>query len=197
MSLLSKLFGKREKPVTNKRNSIETPGGPSPEAPLVLASKVPPKGIAQPIHIDFDSYEPFMSMGNRTLPNPCTFLVTVTNPSNRPIVRTCRVLGRNHRVSPQGVQGGVVAHVSMVRHTDEGEFERVFVQLSEDGRVDGILVRDGVQERITDLDDVYFMPGDTTWLDDAGKPLPPEQQPRPLPAQRRLVEAELNQIRKG
>jgi hypothetical protein len=133
-------------------------------------------------------------MGNRTLPNPCTFLVTVTNPSFRPMLKTCRVSGINHKLSPHGVQGGVVAHVSMVRHTNEGEFERVLMQLSEDGRVDGLLVRAGVQERITDLGDVYFMPDDTTWLDDAGKPLAPEKQPRPLPAQTRLVEAEQQQM---
>jgi len=148
----------------------------------------------QPVHIDFDSYSPAMQMGNRTLPNPCTFLVTVTNPSFRPTVKTCRVSGINHKLSPHGVQGGVVAHVNMCRHTDEGEFERVFVQLLEDGRVEGLLVRDGAQERITNLDDVYFMPGDTTWLDDAGEPLAPEDQPRPLPAQKRLLEAEQEQM---
>ena len=148
----------------------------------------------QPVHIDFDSYSPAMQMGNRTLPNPCTFLVTVTNPSFRPTVKTCRVSGINHKVSPHGVRGGVVAHVNMCRHTDEGEFERVYVQLLEDGRVEGLLVRDGTQEHITDLDDVYFMPGDTTWLDDAGEPLAPEKQPQLLPAQKRLLEAEQEQM---
>jgi hypothetical protein len=158
------------------------------------AGEKPVIKMTQPVYIDFDSYSPAMQMGNRTLPNPCTFLVTVTNPNFRPTVKTCRVSGINHKLSPHGVRGGVVAHVSMCRHTDEGEFERVFVQLLEDGRVEGLLVRDGAQERITNLDDVCFMPGDTTWLDDAGEPLAPEKQPQPLPAQKRLLEAERQQM---
>lgn len=182
-----------EKPVINKSRPIDTQE-PSHEPPRVPTTKLPREGMTQPVHIDFDSYAPAMQMGNRTLPNPCTFLVTVTNPSFRPTVKTCRVSGINHKLSPHGVRGGVVAHVNMCRHTDEGEFERVFVQLLEDGRVAGLLVRDGAQERITNLDDVYFMPGDTTWLDDAGEPLAPENQPRPLPAQKRLLEAEQEQM---
>jgi hypothetical protein len=189
-----------ERLLMNKSRRVDT-REPSHAPPQVPATKRSWEGVSQPVHIDFDSYEPVMKMGNRTLPNPCTFLVTVTNPSFRPTVKTCRVSGINHKRAPQGVQDGVVAHVNMCRRTDEGEFERVFVQLCEDGRVEGLLVRGGVRELITNLDDVYFMPGDTIWLDDAGEPLAQDDQPQPLPAQKRLLEAEreqrLNQIIKG
>lgn len=193
MNIFSKLFGNREKAVGNKGHQIETRKSDH-VSHRVLASKQRLEALNQPVHIDFDSYAPTLQMGNRTLPNPCTFLVTVTNPNFRPMVRTCRVSGRNHKVSPQGVQDGIVAHVNMGRHTDEGEFERVFVLLFDDGRVEGVLVRDGINERIADLDNVYFMPGDTTWLDDAGEALAPEKQPQPLPAQKRLLEAEREQM---
>lgn len=193
MNFLSKLFGKGKAPVTGAISRTESPA-PSPASGSALASKLPPENIVKPVHIDFESYEPVLQIGDRTLANPCTFLVTVNNPSYRPMTKTCRVMGTNHKLSPRGVVDGVVAHVNMVQHTDDAEFERVYVQLLEDGRVVGQRVHDGVVELITDLSAVYFMPGDTTWLDAEGNPLPPEQQPRPLPAQKRILEEEQEQL---
>ena len=75
-----KLFGRKKMPGANKKNHFY----------LRDASK---EGLNQPIHIHFNSYEPFVKMGNKTLPNPCTFLVTVDSPEFSPRGHTCRVSG--------------------------------------------------------------------------------------------------------
>lgn len=161
-----KLFGRKELPGANKNNHFY----------LRDAAK---DGLEQPIHIHFDSYEPALKMGNKTLDNPCTFLVTVDSPEFSPRGLTCRVSGINHKRSSQGVINGVIAHVNMVRYEDDGSIQRVYVQLLEDGRVVGQLMADGTHEEITNLDGVFFMVGgDTVYLDGMGNPYDSDNQPR-------------------
>jgi len=126
------------------------------------------EGLKQPIHVHFDSYEPALKMGNKTLDNLCSFFVTVDSPEFSPRGLTCRVSGINHKRSSQGVINGVIAHVNMVRYEDDCSIERVYVQLLEDGRVVGQLVADGTHEEITKLDGVFFMAGDAVYLDGMG-----------------------------
>lgn len=152
------------------------------------------EGLNQPIHIHFDSYEPSLKMGNMTLPNPCTFLVTVDSPKFSPRGLTCRVSGINHKRSPQGVRNGVVGHVNMVRQRDDGSIERVYVQLIEDGRVVGQLISNGGCEEITNLNGVFFMPGDTVFLDGMGEPYDTDNQPRPTKEQELFLEREREEM---
>lgn len=153
------------------------------------------EGLRTPIHIHFDSYKPVLKMGNRTLDNPCIFLVTITSPTLSHKGRTCYVSGINHKLTPTGVVDGVVAEVKMVRNSEEDDsLERVIVRLHEDGSVDGLVTREGQVVRITDLDGVYFMPSDSTYLDGMGNPLPPEQQPGNTKAQKALIEREQQEM---
>lgn len=150
------------------------------------------QGLSRPIHIYFDSYKPTMMIGDRALPNPCTFLVTVDNPDFLPQGLTCRVRGVNHRVSPQGVTGDVIAHVAMVRYGDNGLIERVYVELLEDGRVLGQLVCGEEHEKLTDLSGVFFIPEDTVFLDGMGNPF--YKQPTSDRKQKLFLEQEREQI---
>lgn len=150
------------------------------------------QGLSRPIHIYFNSYKPTMMMGDRTLPNPCTFLVTVDNPDFLPQGLTCRVRGVNHRVSPRGVTGGVIAHVAMVRYGDNGLIERVYVELLEDGRVLGQLICGEEHEELTDLSGVFFIPEDTVFLDGMGNPY--DKQPTSDREQKLFLEQEREQI---
>lgn len=153
------------------------------------------EGLRTPIHIHFDSYKPVLKMGNRTLDNPCTFLVTVTSPALSPKGMTCYVSGINHKLTPTGVVDGVFAEVKMIRNSEEDDsLERVIVRLHEDGSVDGLVTREGNVVRITDLDGVYFMPSDSTYLDGMGNPFPPEQRPGNTKAQKALVEREQQEM---
>ena len=137
------------------------------------------EGLSHPIHIHFDSYDPVLKMGTKVLPNPCTFLVTVDSPEFSPRGLTCRVSGINHKRSPDGVRNGVIAHVDMVKQDDDGAIERVHVQLLEDGRVVGQLVRGGKYQEMASLDGVFFVPGDSVFLNGMGDPHDEDNQPRP------------------
>lgn len=151
--------------------------------------------LRTPIHIHFDSYKPVLKMGNRTLDNPCTFLVTITSPELSPKGLTCYVSGINHKLTPTGVVDGVVAEVKMIKYSEEDDsLERVIVRLHEDGSVDGLVNREGKFVRITDLNGVYFMPSDSTYLDGMGNPFPPEQRPGNTKAQKALVEREQQEM---
>lgn len=148
------------------------------------------EGLQQPIHIHFDSYEPTLKMGSKVLPNPCTFLVTVDSPEFSPRGLTCRVSGINHKRSPEGVRNGVIAHVNMVRQEDDGSIDRVHVQLREDGRVVGQLVIRGQYQEMTSLNGVFFIPGDSVFLDGMGEPYDSNNQPRPTREQELFFEQE-------
>ena len=148
------------------------------------------EGLQQPIHIHFDSCEPALKTGNKVLPNPCTFLVTVDGPEFSPRGLTCRVGGINHKRSAQGVIDGVIAHVNMVRYEDDGSLKRVYVQLLEDGRVVGQLIADGRRKEITNLDGVFFMAGDAVYLDGMGNPYDSDNQPRATREQELFLEQE-------
>ncbi|MDH0424162.1 hypothetical protein EGI94_10170 [Stutzerimonas stutzeri] len=176
-----KLHGHEDLPSANKNNHFY----------LRDASK---EGLQQPIHIHFDSYEPALKMGNKVLPNPCTFLVTVDSPEFSPRGLTCRVSGINHKRSPEGVRNGVVAHVNMVRQEDDGSIDRVHVQLREDGRVVGQLVSRGQYEEMTSLNGVFFIPGDTVFLDGMGEPYDSDNQPRPTREQELFFEREREEM---
>lgn len=109
-----------------------------------------------PIHIHFDTYEPAFNMGNKVLPNPCTFLVTICSPNFSPKGLTCRVSGINHKLSPQGTSDGVIAHVNMAKEEHDGSFERVHVQLLKNGQVVGQLVNNDQYEKMESLEGVFF-----------------------------------------
>lgn len=150
--------------------------------------------LNKPIHIHFDSYEPSFKMGNRTLHNPCTFLVTCSSPMSSLRGLTCRVSGTNHKYMHHGVLNGVIAHVNMIREDNDGRIERVYVQLLEDGRVVGKRVVDGELEELKNLDDVYFMPGETVFLDGMGEPYDSDNQPRRTKEQQLFFEWEMQQM---
>lgn len=152
------------------------------------------EGLNQPIHIHFDSYEPSIMMGNKTLPNPCTFLVTLSSPGLSPRGLTCKVSGTNHKYRHHGVLNGVIAHVNMVRQEVDGSMERVYVRLLEDSRVVGYRIVDGELEGLTILDDVYFMPGETVYLNGMGEPYDSDNQPRPTKEQQQFLDWERKQI---
>lgn len=172
-----KLFGQEKLPGANKKNHFY----------LRDASK---EGLNQPIHIHFDSYDPALKMGNKVLPNPCTFLVTLDSPEFSPRGLTCRVSGINHKHLPQGQRDGVMAHVNMIREEDDGSINRVHVQLLEDGRIVGQLVNRGQCKEMTNLDGVFFIPGDTVFLDGMGEPYDSDNQPRPTKDQELFLERE-------
>lgn len=176
-----KLFGRKKLPGTNKNNHLY----------LRDASR---EGLKQPIHVHFDSYKPSLKMGNKTLDNPCTFLVTVDSPEFSPRGHTCRVGGINHKRLSQGVINGVIAHVDMVRYGDDGLIERVYVQLLENGHVMGQLLVDGRCEEITNLDGVYFIPGDTVYLDGMGNSFDSENQPRATREQELFLKQERDRM---
>lgn len=152
------------------------------------------EGLSQPIHIHFDSYEPTLKMGNKTFPNPCTFLVTLSSPQLSPRGLTCKVSGINHKYQHPRVVDGVIAHVRMIRQQDDGSIERVYVQLLDDGRVVGQRIADEKLEELTDLEDVYFMPGDTVYLNGMGEPYDSADQPRPTKEQQLFLEWERKQM---
>lgn len=181
MKLFGGLFGKKKMPGADKKNHFY----------LREAVK---EGLSQPIHIHFNSYEPSLKMGNKTLPNPCTFLVTLSSPQLSPRGLTCRVSGTNHKYAHHGILNGVIAHVSMIRHEDDGSIERVYVQLLEDGRVVGQRVVPGELKELTDLADVYFMPGDTVYLNGMGEPYDSDNQPRKTKEQQLFSEWERKQM---
>lgn len=172
-----KLFGRKKRPGANKKNHFY----------LRDASR---EELTRPIHIHFDSYEPALKMGNKTFDNPCTFLVTVDSPNFGPQGLTCMVSGINHKLSYQGVINGVVAHVNMVRYEDDDSLKRVYVQLLEDGCVVGQLITDERCEEITNLDDVFFMAGDTVYLDGMGNPYDSNKQPNATREQELFLETE-------
>lgn len=176
-----KLYGHEDLPGANKNNHFY----------LRDASK---EGLKQPIHIHFDSYDPAFRMGNKVLPNPCTFLVTVDSPEFSPRGLTCRVSGINHKRSPEGLRNGVVAHVNMVRQEDDGSIDRVHVQLREDGRIVGQLVSRGQYEEMASLNGVFFIPGDTVFLDGMGEPYDSDNQPRPTREQKLFLEREREEM---
>lgn len=78
----------------------------------------------------------------------------------------------------------------MIRQEDDGSIERVYVELLEDGPVVGQRSVDGELEEITELDDVYFMPGDTVFLNGMGEPYDSDNQPRPTKEQQLFLEWE-------
>lgn len=82
----------------------------------------------------------------------------------------------------------------MIRGRDDGSIERVYVQLLEDGRVVGQRVVDGKLEELTNLDDVYFMPGDTVYLNGMGESFDSDNQPRPTKEQEIFAEREKNKV---
>lgn len=59
MGLFGSLFGKKM-PGANKKNHF------------YLRDAIE-DGLTQPIHIDFNSYEPYLEMRGKKLPNPSTF----------------------------------------------------------------------------------------------------------------------------
>jgi hypothetical protein len=177
----TKLHDRKDLPRSNKSNHFY----------LRDASK---EGLQQPIHIHFDSYESSLKMGDKVIPNPCTFLVTVDSPEFSPRGLTCRVSGINHKRSPHGVRNGVVAHVNMVRINDDGSIDRVHVQLCEDGRVVGQLVSRGKYEEMTSLNGVFFIPGDAVFLDGMGEPFDSDNQPRPTREQELFLEREREEM---
>ena len=179
-----KWFGREKLPGANKNNHFY----------LRDAAK---EGLKQPIHIHFDSYEPALKMGNKTLDNPCTFLVTVDSPEFGPRGLTCRVSGVNHKRLSQGVINGVIAHVNMVRYEDDGSIERVYVQLLANGRVVGQAVPNGTHEEIANLDGVFFMVGDTVYLDGMGKPHDSDNQPQATREQELFLEQERERMING
>tara|TARA_R110001592_G_scaffold323843_1_gene603282 strand:- start:50 stop:1510 length:1461 start_codon:yes stop_codon:yes gene_type:complete len=176
-----KLIGQKKLAGANKKNHFY----------LRDASK---EGLKQPIHIHFDSYDPTLKVGNKVMPNPCTFLVTVDSPEFSPRGLTCRVSGINHRLLPQGQRDGVMAHVDMIREEDDGSINRVHVQLLEDGRVVGQLVNRGQYKEMTNLDGVFFIPGDTVFLDGIGEPYDSDNQPRPTKDQELFLEREREEM---
>ena len=181
MGLFGGLFGGKKMPGADKKNHF------------YLRDAVR-EGLNQPIHIHFDSYEPSLKMGNKTLPNPCTFLVTLSSPLLSPRGLTCRVSGTNHKYMHHGVINGVIAHINMIRQEDDGPIERVYVQRLEDGRVVGQRIVDGELEELTNLDDVYFMPGETVFLNGMGEPYDSDNQPRPTKEQQLFLEWERQQM---
>lgn len=178
------IFGEKKMPGANKNNHF-------------YLRDAPREGLQQPIHIHFDSYEPALKMGNKILPNPCTFLVTVYSPVFSPRGQTCRVIGRNHKLTHRGVINGVLAHVNMVRYEDDASIQRVYVQLLEDGRVVGQLITDGGYEEITSLNGVYFIPGDTVFLDGMGHPYDSDNQPGKTRKQKLFLEREQEKLSKS
>ncbi|NYR12538.1 hypothetical protein HC000_08530 [Pseudoalteromonas sp. MIP2626] len=150
--------------------------------------------LNQPIHIHFDSYEPVFNMRNKVLPNPCTFLVTIDSPNFSPKGLTCRVGGINHKHLAQDKNDEVIAHVYMAKEEYDGSFKRVHVQLLEDGRVVGQLVNNGQYEKMTSLDGVFFLPGDTVFLDEMGEPYHQDDQPETTKEQQLLLDREMEQI---
>ncbi|WP_427770711.1 hypothetical protein [Comamonas thiooxydans] len=188
MNFFSKLFGKGK-----GKGKDEMPGA-NPKSRFYLrdASR---EGLTQPVHIHFDSYKPVMEIGGRAKNNPCIFLVTVNSPNFNPKGMTCYVSGINHKLTPEGIVDGVLAHVKMVMYGDDNDsLERVLVQLHEDGRVVGLVKRDGKTVEITDLSGVYFMPGDSIYLDGMGNQLPPEKQPGKTKQQEALFQRELQEL---
>lgn len=181
MGLFGGLFGGKKMPGADKKNHF------------YLRDAVR-EGLNQPIHIHFDSYKPALKMGNKTLPNPCTFLVTRSSPLSSLRGLTCRVSGTNHKYRHHGVLNGVIAHVNMIRQEDDGSIERVYVQLLEHGRVVGQRIVDGELEELTNLDDVYFMPGETVFLNGMGEPYDSDNQPRPTKEQQLFLEWERQQM---
>jgi hypothetical protein len=181
MGLFDGLFGGKKMPGANKKNRFYLRDAES-------------EGLTQPIHIHFDSYEPALMMGNNTLPNPCMFLVTLSSPESSPRGLTCKVSGVNHKLTHQGVVDGVIAHVSMIRRNEEGSIERVFVQLLEDSRVVGYRAVNRKLEKLTNLDDVFFMPGDTVFLNGMGEAYDSDNQPQPTKEQKQLVEREREEM---
>lgn len=209
--LISKLWDKFSKGKNNTQNSVQSavPNNGLSKEPSDDLAQMPganpsskfyfrdanTEGLRTPIHIHFDSYKPVLKMGNRTLKNPCIFLVTITSPTLSHKGQTCYVSGINHKLTPTGVVDGVVAEVKMIRNSEEDDsLERVIVRLHEDGSVDGLVTREGQVVRITDLDGVYFMPSDSTYLDGMGNSLPPEQQPGNTKEQKALVEREQQEM---
>jgi hypothetical protein len=181
MGLFGRLFGGGKMPGADKKNHF------------YLRDAVR-EGLNQPIHIHFDSYEPFIKMGNKILPNPCTFMVTLSSLGLSPRGLTCKVSGTNHKFRHHGVLDGVIAHVSMIRHDEDDSIERVYVQLLEDSRVVGQRFVDGKLEELTNLDGVYFMPGDTVFLNGMGEPYDSDNQPRPTKEQQLFLEWERKQM---
>lgn len=171
------LFGRKKLPGANKNNHF-------------YLRDAAAEGLNRPVHIHFDSYKPALMMGNKSLPNPCTFLVTVDSDEFGPRGLTCRVSGVNHKLTFEGVKDGVLAVVKMARYEDDGSVNRVYVQLLEDGRVVGQLVANGRSERISDLSGVSFMSGDSVFLNGMGEPLDSDDQPSATKEQQLLLERE-------
>ena len=175
------LFGRKKLPGANKNNHF-------------YLRDATAEGLNRPVHVHFDSYKPTLMMGNKSLPNPCTFLVTVNSDEFSPRGLTCRVGGINHKLTSEGVKERGVARVNMVRYEDDGSLNRVYVQLFEDGRVVGQLVTEGRHERISDLSGVSFMSGDTVFLNGMGDPHDPDNQPRATKEQQLLLEREQDKM---
>jgi hypothetical protein len=165
MELFDRLFGGGKMPGANKKNHF-------------YQRDAVKEKLNQPIHIHFESYEPFLKMGKKTLPNPCTFMVTLSRPESSPCGLTCKVSGTNHKFRHHGVINGVIADVSMIRHS----------------RVVGKRVVDGELKELKNLDGVYFMPGDTIFLNGMGEPYDSDNQPRETKEQQIFIEKERKQM---
>jgi hypothetical protein len=78
----------------------------------------------------------------------------------------------------------------MVRQGGDGSIDRVHVQLLEDGRVVGQLVNRGQYKEMANLAGVFFIPGDTVYLDGIGEPYDSDNQPRPTKDQQLFLDRE-------
>lgn len=156
------------------------------------------EGLAAPVHIHFDSFEPAFKFDQNAylkLGKPSdgygTFLVTISSPNFHPKGHTCRVSGVNYKLTRRGVVDSVIAHVEMVRDVDEEPIERVRVTLREDGSIIGLRETEmGYEE--ADLNDVWFSYGDTVFLNGDGCPFDEMNKPQPTQRQKLFMQDEEN-----